>query len=197
MHKTQPGPDRASLNTNVAKARFTGSSSHYGKTLWVGRATTSQGLGLPRHHRPPRPRTSPRVRQANDGLLCASKTPVRENVSVGGVVRRVVGTIGEILVGRGGRVVGRAAAVPASGDEHGVGQSGHARVLDALLGAAGGARNHADDGRPCLGLVLIHEVETVADKGPLVEKLPRFLHPKEQQIVSYMSATRFPKLRHC
>lgn len=92
------------------------------------------------------------------------------------MVRRVVAGVVEILVGRARRMLGRAAAIPASGNENCVFQRGHACVLADPPGAGDGAGNHGDDGRLCSGLLFVDEIETVADKRPFVLECPRFLH---------------------
>lgn len=66
------------------------------------------------------------------------------------------------------RVLGRPTVMSAGGDEHGVGQSGQARAPVALLGTASAARNHGDGRRVCLRIVVVHEIEPVAGKGPFV-----------------------------
>lgn len=90
---------------------------------------------------------------------------------------------------RGRRVLGgvAAAAVGGGGDEHGVGEGLRAVVvLAALLLAGGGARNHGHVGGLGLGLLLVHEVEAVADEGPLVPQRPRLLQMPAQTVTGDM-----------
>lgn len=107
--------------------------------------------------------------QANDRFF-SQAVDARERIRRGGsVVRLAVASVMGVM-----EVMGRAAAVPV-GEEDGVGESRQISVRAALLPAAGGAGSHSDDGRQCLGLVLVDEVEALADQGPVVLERPRFL----------------------
>lgn len=66
------------------------------------------------------------------------------------------------------------------GEEDGVGESRQISVRAAFLPAAGGAGSHSNDGRQCLGLVLVDEVEALADQGPVVLERPRFLRTAKE-----------------
>lgn len=83
---------------------------------------------------------------------------------------------------RGGRELRGAATVPpVGGNEDGVGEGRDISLSIARLATAGGARNHADGRRLCLGVVFVDEVKAFADKGPLVLERPCFLQTTESR----------------
>lgn len=97
----------------------------------------------------------------------------RPGASRDGVRRRRRLKADGITVGGAGGVVGRATPLPGR-DEHRVGQRGQVSVhVGALLGAAA-AHDDRDGRRLRLRLVLVPEVQALADQGPLV-LAPRLL----------------------
>lgn len=117
-----------------------------------------------RHH-PSATRGPPLPRGQGTSALELKKSVLRQGAQES---LRVVAGVVEVLVGRVGGVVRRAAAVLV-GDEHGIAKRGPARV-PVVLPAAGWPGNHADDGRLRFSLFVVDEVETLADEGPIILK---------------------------